>query len=71
MIDNDRSRVSQHNFCQWKAVEVGYLQNFSAVFREAVHAPPELKLGLLYLCAMRMMFFSVPLKSIKIDCNCF
>lgn len=64
---NDRCRVSRHNFCLWKAVEVEYLQNFLAVFREAVHAPPELKLSFLFHVRDENYIFSVPHKSIEID----
>lgn len=71
MIDDDRYRISWHNFCLWKEVEVEYLQKFSAVFRKAVHAPPELKLSFLSMCAMRMILFFVPHENIEIGSNCF
>lgn len=66
---NHRCRVLWHNFCLWKAVECP--QNFSAVFREAVHAPPELKLSLLSRVCNKNDIFSVPYKSSEIDSNCF
>lgn len=65
--DNDRCRVSWHNFCPWKAVEVEYLQNFSVVFKEAVHAPPELKFSFLSHVWDENDIFSIPHKSIEID----
>lgn len=71
MVDNDRYRVSWPNFCLWKAVEVEYLQNFSAVFREVAHAPPELKLSFLSHVCDENDSFSVPHKSIEMDSSCF
>lgn len=65
--DTDWCSVLWHNFCPWKAVEVEYLQNFSAVFREAVHAPPELKLSFLSHVCDENDIFSIPHENIEID----
>lgn len=44
-----------------------YLQNFSAVFGEAVHAPPELKHSFLSHVCDENDIFSISHKSIEID----
>lgn len=71
MMEYDRYRILRHNLCLWKPVEVEYLQKFSAVFREAVHAPSKLKLSFLSHVCNENGIFSIPHKSIEIGSNCF